>query len=307
MIAKESNEYGTPTTTSYPYKKAPSIQTRPLKTKTQRNIYVLNRALKPKTPHFKILTKDKIISNQPIDYDYVLTLQKERDRLVQSNCELENVAAYAAHDLKSPINTSLGWLNLALARARNMDDRHLVEALTTIESNLKKSVYHINDVLNLVRHKTPIQIRSTCDMNILVQDVLRQISNDVNKPMIETKIHILPIIRANTHQLQCVISNIMGNSLKYRSLDRKLKLEIGYTEDKDNHEFFIADNGIGIAKTKLESVFYLFEKNYTCDSNQPSTGIGLAYCRKIINMHNGDIWAESNGCDGTVVKFTIPK
>jgi signal transduction histidine kinase len=237
-------------------------------------------------------------------------LIQEHKSLLRSNQELEHFAACAAHDLKSPINAALGWLRSLQAQLTNANDANFTKAFEIIERNLTKSIHQVNDILSLAKLNKHTENQpdnhTLCKMNKLLDDVLLVHAAAIKKNNVNVRRASLPEVVGNAHQLECVISNLIDNSIKYKSRERELELEIGYNDCRTYYEFFVQDNGAGISVSELENIFNLFS---TAQTSPPvdSTGIGLAYCRKVVSLHGGQIWAESNPLHGVTLKFSIPK
>ena len=83
-------------------------------------------------------------------------------------------------------------------------------------------------------------------------------------------------------------------------------VEVGCTAVEDDYEFYVKDNGVGIAPADLEHIFDLFYSRDADEKNR-STGVGLTIVRRIIEAHHGRIWAESSPGEGTVIRFTLPQ
>lgn len=100
-----------------------------------------------------------------------------------------------------------------------------------------------------------------------------------------------------------VLVNLIANSINYRGDEPHPKIEIGHRSEDGETVFFVQDNGIGIDKSEHENVFDLF---YQVDASVEGTGAGLAIVKRIIEVHGGCIWIESEKGKGTTVCFTLP-
>jgi signal transduction histidine kinase len=98
--------------------------------------------------------------------------------------------------------------------------------------------------------------------------------------------------------------NLITNSIKYRDDQRTPKIEIGYRVEGADTVFFVKDNGIGIDPSQHEKVFDLF---YQVESRGDGTGAGLAIVKRIVEVHGGRIWIESESDKGCTVYFTLPE
>jgi light-regulated signal transduction histidine kinase (bacteriophytochrome) len=144
---------------------------------------------------------------------------------------------------------------------------------------------------------------------VVLTDVLTQ-TLDTLKILIdesgaEIKTIQLPVVRGNELQLTQLFQNLINNAIKYKSADAP-KIEIGFTEDDYFWQFYIKDNGIGIDKKFFEKIFIIFQRLHNKNVYN-GTGIGLAICKKIVELHGGKIWLESKKNNGSTFLFTISK
>jgi signal transduction histidine kinase len=97
--------------------------------------------------------------------------------------------------------------------------------------------------------------------------------------------------------------NLIENSIKYRGEQQHPRIDIGYRTEAEKTVFFVRDNGMGIDLSQHEKVFELF---YKVNKKSEGTGAGLAIVKRIIEVHGGRIWIESELGKGTTVCFTLP-
>ena len=105
-------------------------------------------------------------------------------------------------------------------------------------------------------------------------------------------------------RLSQVMSNLIGNSINYMGDEKNPAIQIGWAENGNKHEFWVQDNGIGIKDEDKDRVFSIFER--AAESSAEGTGIGLSIVKKIIQVHGGDIWVDSEHGKGSKFTFTIP-
>jgi signal transduction histidine kinase len=140
------------------------------------------------------------------------------------------------------------------------------------------------------------------------QAVDRAVSNlhaEIESAGAAVKTGDLPTVRADSSQLTRLFQNIIGNSVKYRHADRPLEVTIDAEQDGDHWQFAVADNGSGLAPDEAGAMFDRFYRGAST-SGRPGTGLGLAICKKVVEGHGGQIWAEPTADGGSVVRFTLP-
>jgi len=113
----------------------------------------------------------------------------------------------------------------------------------------------------------------------------------------------MPKVRVDVLRIAEVLVNLIENSVKYMGDQEKPEMDIGSRKDGEETVFFVKDNGMGIGPKEHEKVFGLF---YKVDRNSEGTGAGLSIVKRIIEVHGGRIWIESELGEGCTVCFTLP-
>ena len=232
-----------------------------------------------------------------------LELQKENllKKLEKSNEELHEYAHVVSHDLKSPlrsINALVSWI-----KADNKDkiDETSLQNFAYIETTLEKMEQLITDVLEYSSIGSDDTEKREVDINLVVNDLIKilYIPDHVKVNILNT----LPTIKGHKTKLQQVFQNLISNAIKF--LDKEVGvIDINVEELNTHYKFSIKDNGIGIDKKFHDKIFKIF---HALNKNKDSTGIGLSIVKKIIELHEGDIWLESEPTVGTTFYFTLKK
>ena len=232
-----------------------------------------------------------------------LELQKENllKKLEKSNEELHEYAHVVSHDLKSPlrsINALVSWI-----KADNKDkiDETSLQNFAYIETTLEKMEQLITDVLEYSSIGSDDTEKREVDINLVVNDLINilYIPDHVKVNILNT----LPTIKGHKTKLQQVFQNLISNAIKF--LDKEVGvIDINVKELNTHYKFSIKDNGIGIDKKFHDKIFKIF---HALNKNKDSTGIGLSIVKKIIELHEGDIWLESEPTVGTTFYFTLKK
>jgi PAS domain S-box-containing protein len=233
-------------------------------------------------------------------------LLAERQKLLSSNRDLEFFASVAAHDLKSPLQSVLGWVDTLRETIIQPRPKIVDDAISFIEKSIDRSIKLINDLLNISRLNCEPVFRVRCNISQIVSYVISSLEQDLSKVQPKIFIGNLPDAPGIQVQYENVFSNLIRNAINYRCPDRPLEIEIN-GHDGDHHcEFYVKDNGLGIPPEHHESIFDLFKRVHA-DDDHPGNGMGLAYCRKVIDLLGGKIWVESTVNQGSMFRFTVPK
>ncbi len=233
-------------------------------------------------------------------------LEEKRHRLERSNRDLEIFAGAAAHDLKSPLQSTLSWIAILRDSIAGVSIPPAEQAINIIKRNAEKSMALVNDLLELSRlngfHGAPVDVDLNATLDHLKFILTDQLTNSgatiASTPM--------PHVRTVQTQIENVLSNLLRNAINYRDPSRPLLINVTCIDRGDHFEIIVEDNGIGIPSDKLEKIFVLFERLHS-DDEYAGTGMGLAYCQKAIELRGGKIWATSEIGRGTKIHFTILK
>lgn len=232
-----------------------------------------------------------------------LELQKENllKKLEKSNDELKEYAHIVSHDLKSPlrsIDALVSWLE---EDNKGILDEASLKNFELIKSILDKMENLISDVLEYSSLSGKDHQLTTVDTQELVEDIV---------DMLYTPDHIslkicskLPKVKADKVKLQQVFQNLITNAIKYNDKEKGY-IEIRASDEGSFYEFSVRDNGIGIDPKNHDNIFKIF---HSINNTKDSTGIGLSLVKKIIDLHDGEIWVESNLDEGSIFYFTLKK
>lgn len=232
-------------------------------------------------------------------------LKKTVEDLTLSNQALERFAHICSHDLKEPLRTISGLTQLLLRHNSDVFDDISQDYIHYILKGLDRMDTMIKGIL--VYSKIPSNVCSNSFIDI--NNVLEEVRESLELKLFEVDACIrskhMPVIIGDKTQIIQVFMNLIENALKFRS-DRPLIIEISSIEKKEFWEFSIKDNGIGIGENYREDIFDMFKRLHTKDQYEGS-GIGLSVCKKIVQMHGGDIYVKANPEGGSEFMFTLSK
>ena len=143
------------------------------------------------------------------------------------------------------------------------------------------------------------------DLNEIVKAVRLDLGAVTAKTGADFTVGDLPTIVGFRGEVRLLFQNLIVNALKFRDPDKAPKIEIGAEAKNGNWLFHIRDNGIGMDAKFHSKVFKIFQRLHL-QNEYLGTGIGLANCKKIVDMHQGDIWLDSKEGSGTTFYFTLP-
>jgi PAS domain S-box-containing protein len=240
-------------------------------------------------------------------------LQKLNQELKRSNQELEQFAYVASHDLQEPLRAVTGYSQLLGQEYQELFDESAQEYFAYIVDGAKRMQQLIQDLLAYSRVATRGQEFSPVDCNALLNIALSNLHVAIAQSNAIITHDPLPEILADKTQLIQLFQNLIGNAIKFRKQEPP-QIHIGavkkYQEDGEEFSqsptwlFSVKDNGIGIKPQYLERIFEVFRRLHT-RREFSGTGIGLAICKKIVERHNGQIWAESQPGVGTIFYITL--
>ncbi|MBV8980712.1 MAG: response regulator [Acidimicrobiia bacterium] len=237
-------------------------------------------------------------------YDKTHRLEAQATRLAQSNAELEQFAEIVSHDLRNPLVSVVGYLQMLVDDHDDLPDEateFIQRALQAAESMGKL----IDDLLGYaMAGRTVGQLRAT-DTGQAVDRAVSNLHAEIERAGATVKTGALPTVRADSSQLTRLFQNVIGNSVKYRHSDRPLEVAVDAERDGDHWRFAVTDHGPGVAPEEAGAMFDRFYRGASA-TGRPGTGLGLAICKKVVEGHGGRIWAEPADGGGTVVRFTLP-
>ena len=232
-------------------------------------------------------------------------LKKYSAELQISNSELERFAYVASHDLQEPLRMVTSFLNLLEKRLDGQLDGTNKQYMNFAVDGADRMKILIKDLLQYSRVGSNKENFAATDLNEVMEYVTRVLKEDIKKNQAVVTVNPMPVITANKTLINQLFINLISNALKYHDGKEPL-IEVGTTEKPDYWTFYVKDNGIGIDPKYFDKIFIIFQRLH--NKNEFSgTGIGLAICKKIVDVHKGKIWVESEAGKGSTFFFSIPK
>jgi signal transduction histidine kinase len=217
--------------------------------------------------------------------------------------EIEQFAYVASHDLQEPLRTISGFVELLQKQYRGTLDGNAEKYLDYIVQASERSKVLIEDLLEYSRIGREKEAREV-DCNQLLQEVLADLNQMIRDCGASIQAERLPTLQGYPTELKLLFQNLITNSIKFHRPGVPPEIVVRAGRQGSYWQFCVADNGIGIEKQFLERIFIIFQRLHT-RSEYGGSGIGLAHCKKIAELHGGRIWVDSKPGQGSRFFFTI--
>ena len=232
-----------------------------------------------------------------------LALAVKNRELERKNKELEQFAYVASHDLQEPLRTISGFVELFQKKYKGNLDDNADKYLDYILSSSTRMKVLITDLLEYSRIGRNKEIESV-DCNRVLLDVLLDLDAAIKETKADIRSDHLPVIPGYSMEIKQLFQNLIFNAIKFRKNDEDPCIRITAHKERDYCQFAVSDNGIGISKEHHERIFIIFQRLHN-RTEYAGSGIGLSHCKKIVELHKGRIWLESEPGKGTTFYFTI--
>jgi signal transduction histidine kinase len=235
-------------------------------------------------------------------------VQSERENLIneleEKNSELERFTYTVSHDLKSPLITIKGFLGFLEQDAVSGNVARLKADIQRIASATEKMQTLLNELLELSRIGRLANPHQNVSFEELAHEAVELVQGQIQSRGIYVFVHEnLPTVYGDRQRLLEVIQNLVDNAAKFMGAQPHPRIEVGLYGYEDNKPiFYVMDNGIGIELAHHDRIFGLFNK---LDAGSEGTGIGLALVKRIIEVHGGRIWVQSEEGKGSTFFFTL--
>ncbi len=232
-------------------------------------------------------------------------LKHKNEQLENINKELEQFVYIASHDLQEPLLTIRNCAEIIKTEmAVNLDEEMnmYLDFIFQSSERLRELIKGLMQYSRIGRER----IIEEVNLNTLLVDIKKDLQFSIEESSSIIKFKDLPTVNAYPTELRLLFQNLISNSIKFRNIKTQTLVQISCLESEENWAFEVKDNGIGVEPKNLEKVFIIFKRLHNRDEYE-GTGIGLAHCKKIIDLHGGKIWMESEKGKGCKVIFTIPK
>ncbi len=230
-------------------------------------------------------------------------IQQHLNDLQLKNKELEQFVYIASHDLQEPLLTVSSFVELLKEEYGHLFDEEgqlYMGYINEATGRMRNLIKDLLDYSHIGRDKGIEQVN--------VSELLANIVSDLDQRIAATGAKVIigemPTVTAYATELRQLFQNLIANALKFYRKDVPPIIKIDAEPCKAGWKFKVSDNGIGIKAEHLEKIFLIFQRLHNREEFS-GNGIGLANCKKIAVMHNGDISVESVPGKGSIFSFTI--
>jgi len=231
------------------------------------------------------------------------------DRLSQASRAKSEFLANMSHELRTPLNAILGFTELILDELYGEVPAALREPLTDIQTNGRHLLRLINDVLDLSKIEAGrLELAggeySVQEVVVVVHASLRSLAREKGLAFTATVSPDIPLAQGDGTRITQCLMNLAGNALKFT---RRGRVDMDVRLDGEWLVYRVADTGIGIPKDEVENVFAEFRQvDAAITREYGGTGLGLSITKRLVEMHGGRIWVESELGKGSTFFFTVP-
>jgi light-regulated signal transduction histidine kinase (bacteriophytochrome) len=228
--------------------------------------------------------------------------------LERSNKELEAFSYSVSHDLRAPFRHIVGYAELLRDRiaGRGDADRDELRYVDTIVESANFAGTLVDNLLMFSQMGRSQLTLTRLDMNTLVDEVRRSLTDVKESRRITWQVAPLPTVRGDLVMLRLVLQNLLGNAIKYTRPRAEAVIEVGAEETDVEWVFQVKDNGIGFDMRYVDKLFGVFQRLHRVEDFE-GTGIGLANVRRIVTRHGGRAWAQGELDRGATFFFSLPR
>ena len=219
--------------------------------------------------------------------------------------ELEQFTYVSNHDLQEPLRTLTQFTQLFNEKYAGTLDEEGEKYLEFIGRSAVRMSSLVKDLLDysLLGQESSM---TKVDLNTVVEAALNDLADSITVSNAKITVQEMPTLNGYETELRLMFQNLIGNAIKYQGPGIVPVVNVSVIGSETEWLFSVRDNGIGIDQKHFEKIFIIFQRLHN-RSEYEGTGIGLAHCKKIAELHGGRIWVESMPGEGSTFIFSIPR
>jgi light-regulated signal transduction histidine kinase (bacteriophytochrome) len=231
---------------------------------------------------------------------------RERTKQLEiANKELEAFSYSVSHDLRAPLRSINGFSSALLEDCPEKLNKQEKDYLQRVCAASQHMEHLIDDILNLSRVMRSEMQRKSVDLSNLAQSIAHELSRTQPKRKVTFIIAPDIVVDADQNLIRIVLENLLENAWKFTNKHPTSKIEVGSIVRDGQKVYFVRDDGVGFDMAYAGKLFNAFQRMHS-PAEFEGTGIGLTTVRRIIERHDGQVWAEAKKDKGATFYFTIP-
>jgi PAS domain S-box-containing protein len=228
--------------------------------------------------------------------DNITSKKQDEIQLKETNESLEEMVYITSHDLQAPLVSMEGYATELLHDYGDKFDEEGKYCLNRLQHNSRRMHQLVLSLLDISRLNTQKRPYERFNLKLIIEKILLDLSLTIQKHQVKIIVEELPELHADKHRIETVFRNLISNAINYEGKNIILGMQ--------EKTIFVKDDGIGIPPGQLERIFNSGERLKL--NKADGVGMGLTFCKKVVNQHDGKIWAESEGENkGTTIKIQL--
>jgi signal transduction histidine kinase len=232
------------------------------------------------------------------------TIADRTQQLRNRTADLQTLADSVAHDLRNPLNSLSVNAQLLEERARHELSPESTRVLDRFMPSVSQMANILDRLLGLSEVSHATFIREMIDMRDLVREIAEDLSGAEVPPPVRFEVAELPDAFADTTLVHMLLTNLLANAIKYTRSRASRIVTVGFLAEDDELVYFVADNGIGFDQDHADTIFGAFNRLDKASSSE-GVGLGLTIAHRVVERHDGRIWAEGRVGEGATFYFTL--
>ena len=220
------------------------------------------------------------------------------------NRDMEQFAYITSHDLQEPLRTVSSFVGLLQRDYEGKLDPHANKSLEYISQATGRMSNLIKGLLDFSRIGRTGE-KSRIDCNEIIENIQSDMATVLKNTGATITTSPLPEIDGYRTEFRLLLQNLVSNAIKFQKSEVRPEINIGALRENGHWKFSVSDNGIGIPNEHQDRIFKIFQRLHL-RKDYAGTGIGLAHCQKVVDIHGGKIWVESEINRGSTFYFTVP-
>lgn len=233
---------------------------------------------------------------------YERDLEQALQKIEAKNEELEQFVHIASHDLQEPLQSITSFIEIAQQEEHKTREEELqyLDYMQVAAKRMRSLILALMNYSRIGRGQKPKQLT---DLNQMALSLKTEFENQWEEGELSIEVDALPKLKVYAEELRILFEQLLSNAIKFRE-GGQARISISAQRKGDFFKFAFRDNGIGIAGPNAERVFAIFQR-LNKQEDFEGLGVGLAYAKKIVDLHEGSIWFESQIGKGTTFYFTL--